>query len=578
MANYPGVTVERRTGLFNVRGQNIEVTDTPGIYSLNALGEDEVITLEYIKVQNRDVTKLIFVLDGTNLTKGLFLLDEIRALDFDCVVLLSLTDASNRSIYDEILSRRLGLNVYRNYIDKDQLKAYLSNEENYRKIPNFLKQQGTDDSLRFKSIRSLIDEVSAIKQINLSKVQESLNFITLNRYVGGITFVAVMFSFFQSVFFLAEYPMELIENLIEKLQLFVSSYTTYPILTSFIGDGLIAGVGSFVVFLPQIMLLFFFLTLLEDSGYLSRACHVIDYPLRRVGLQGRSFIPLLSSFACAIPGIMSARSIGNRKDRLLTILVAPFMSCSARLPVYTVLIGALVPTTFYRSISLTALYFLGIVGGLIVSFALNLLFRRHKSLAEASFLALELPQFRIPSLINAYYQSIERGKVFLRDAGGIILICSLLMWFLVSFPMITDAQTQIAVTPMIKDSYAGRLGAILQPLFAPLQLSWEFSIAIIASFAAREVFVSSLSTIVSVAHESSLTDTLRSQLELGTLNGGSIVGLLVFYVFSAQCMSTLAIIKRETNSYFWPIAQFVLMTIIAYGGGYVAYLLFNTLR
>ncbi|MCL4153045.1 UNVERIFIED_CONTAM: hypothetical protein GTU68_025998 [Idotea baltica] len=378
---------------------------------------------------------------------------------------------------------------------------------------------------------------------------------------------------FQAVFSLASYPMDIIDNSIVIASDFIGSFLPRGLIKSLIVDGVLAGVGSVVIFVPQIAILFLLIGILEQSGYLCRAAVLMDAFMRRVGLQGRSFIPLLSSFACAIPGIMATRAIPSYSERLLTILIAPLMSCSARLPVYTILISACVPdTSFYfislRGIVLLTLYLLGIFSAFFVA----LIFKLFVFKSKPGIFLMELPRYKIPDIKGVLLEVKDRVFVFLKDAGTVILACSILLWFLASFPLDKVEEGGI------KESYAGKVGQFMEPAIKPLGYNWEFGIALITSFAAREVFVSTLATVYNLSDDSedfkSLTTHLSNKVnnsEESGINLASIFSLLVFYVFACQCMSTLAVCYRETASYFWPSFMFLYMTVLAYGSAYVTF-------
>jgi ferrous iron transport protein B len=342
---------------------------------------------------------------------------------------------------------------------------------------------------------------------------------------------------------------------------------------SLVADGVIAGVGGVVIFLPQILVLFFFLGLLEDSGYMARAAFIMDRVMSRVGLHGKSFIPLLSSFACAIPGIMATRTIENRKDRLVTILVAPLMSCSARLPVYALMIAVLLPTgsVWEKAGILLAMYALGTV----TAFAMAWLFKKTLLRGETPMLLLELPPYRMPSVLTVTIRMLERAKIFLVRAGTVIFALSILLWALATYPKSavgTDAAVALA------NSFAGRMGHAIEPLIEPLGYDWKIGIGLIASFAAREVFVATMGIVYNLQDvdetSQSLIETIRNQVTsdgLPVFTPLVCVGLMVFYVLAMQCISTVAIVRRETNSWRWPLFQIAYMTALAYAGAFIVY-------
>jgi ferrous iron transport protein B len=426
-------------------------------------------------------------------------------------------------------------------------------------------------SARYQWINEVMRQATVQREVP-SRWSERIDEIVMHRYWGLLIFMLIMAFIFQSIYSWAAYPMELIDGVIAQLGEWVGFIIPRGSLHSLLVDGILAGVGSVLIFIPQIALLFFFIGVLEDSGYLCRAAFVMDRLMRKVGLQGRSFIPLLSSFACAIPGIMATRSIPSIADRFITILVAPLMSCSARLPVYTLLIAAFVPSYYIAGIFslqglvMFGLYALGVVGAACVAFALKRLF----FLGEPTLFVMEMPPFRMPSFRLIFRDVWDRIRIFIRSAGTVILACSVLLWFLASHPL-----SEAGSAPAVKESYAGMLGNVIEPVIRPLGFTWEIGIGIIASFAAREVFVSSLATVYNL---SDVEDTQRSLVELlqhGAKESGfstaGALSLLVFYVFACQCMSTLAVCRRETGSWRWPLLMFVYMTVLAYGAAYITF-------
>ncbi|MCC6954180.1 MAG: ferrous iron transport protein B, partial [Deltaproteobacteria bacterium] len=402
---------------------------------------------------------------------------------------------------------------------------------------------------------------------------DRLDALTTHRIWGTGIFLAVMGLMFQAIFLWAQIPMDLIDGLFVQLGDFVTNSMPPGELRSLVVDGVIAGVGSVVIFVPQIAVLFIFLGILEDTGYLSRAAYLMDRVLRAFGLQGRSFIPLLSSFACAIPGILATRTIPSWSDRMATIMVAPLMSCAARLPVYTVLIAAFIPSTLLfgfislQGMALLSMYMLGIAGACIVAWLLKLTALR----GQPALFVMEMPPFRAPSMRIVLRQTWDSVVSFLKNAGTIILACAIVLWFLASYPK----QDERSDTPPVENSYAGQIGHAIEPLIRPLGYNWEVGVALLASFAAREVFVSSLATVYSLEAEddssASLVQRLQEKRSKGEFSTLSAVSLMVFYVFACQCMSTLAVCRRETGSWGWTAFMFVYMTSLAYVSALAVY-------
>lgn len=596
VANYPGVTVEKKEG--NLTNSNIKVLDLPGIYSISGQSEDERVAEAELKKAKEDDSIIVTVLDATNLERNLFLVSELMDLGLRLIVVLNMLDIAKKdglSIKEMVLQREIGVPVIsvsakdKNTIkplkelilscvtciefDKCKPSSWISDGEKLAK-QNTLEDKGRIAELRYKWIESLLSK-SLVKSDKHQKPKtELIDKVVLHPVLGFVFFVIVMTALFQAVFLFASYPMDLIDASINSLGNFVSKLLPTGIVKSLVVDGIIAGVGSVVIFVPQIAILFFLIGILEQSGYLSRAAVLMDAFMRRVGLQGRSFIPLLSSFACAIPGIMSTRSIPSYSERLLTILVAPLMSCSARLPVYTILISISIPDKSYyfislRGLVLLGLYLLGVFGAFICAWIFKLFVFKNKP----GIFLMELPRYKSPNIGSILLEVKDRVLIFLKDAGTVILACSIVLWFLAAFPK--DQVGQYG----IRESYAGQIGRKIEPVIKPLGFNWEIGIALLTSFAAREVFVSTLGTVYNLNDDNddfkSLTSHLREKVD-GTQKNSEFTiatafSLLVFYVFACQCMSTLAVCYRETASYFWPAFMFVYMTVLAYFGAFLTF-------
>ena len=435
-----------------------------------------------------------------------------------------------------------------------------------------------EPGLRYRRIDDICSE--AINQDkNRISFSEKIDRVLTHKIAGPIIFVLIFGAIFQSIFAWAQIPMDAIEQFIGWLGDRTAELIPDGILQDLLINGVIAGVGAILVFLPQIMFLFFFLSLLEDTGYMARAAFIMDRFMRGAGLSGRSVIPLLSSFACAIPGIMATRTINNSRDRLITIMIAPFMSCSARLPVYALMIGAFIPNMIILGIFtlpglvLLSMYMLGITGAIVVAMIMK---RFMKGSNRRTIFVMELPPYRVPSLKWTSLQMYERARIFVTDAGKIILAISIVLWFLASFP---KPETEMSSTQAIKQSYAGQLGKVIEPVIEPLGFDWKMGIGLITSFAAREVMVSTIATIYNVEGEDensqSLRETLRNERDpetgLPVYTPLVAISLMVFFVFACQCMSTVAIVKRETNSWKWPVIMVVYMTVTAYAASLVVY-------
>ena len=465
---------------------------------------------------------------------------------------------------------------------------------------NPTKTQATEILQRYSRIKHIMQvAVSEPDPLQQTILTDKLDNVLLHRKWGYLILLAVLFILFQSVFYLAQYPMTWIEMFFSSFSSSLSRSLPDAWWSDLLINGLLAGLSGILIFVPQIMILFGLITLLEDTGYMARISFLTDRLMRSVGLNGKSVMPLISGFACAVPAIMSARNIENRKERLLTILITPLMSCSARLPIYTILIGLVIPNTYLlglfsvQALVMMGLYLLGLVMALLVSFIAKWFIR----INERSFFILELPTYRAPRLNNVLQTMVNKAKIFVTDAGKIIMVISLILWALSSFgppsrmnaaeenyktavaqhPAAADSLQVVLNTAKLENSYAGILGRSIEPAIQPLGYDWRIGIALITSFAAREVFVGTMATLYSVGEDDQgllLRDKLRSAKKedgtpLFTMATG--ISLMLFYLFAMQCMSTLAITRRETKSWKWPVIQFTYMTTIAYIMSFIAY-------
>lgn len=559
VANYAGVTVERKVGTFTLpSGRGVRVLDLPGTYSLNATSPDEEITRDVVMgkiAEEQEQDAILCIVDATNLKLHLGLVLEVIAQGKPILLVLNMMDEARRrgmQINTQKLSQRLGVPVIETVAVRnagienlmtalDQKKFRISDTElsdvhlsgtNHEKVEQILKD----------AVHSVDEE---------DKRTDFLDKIFLHPVLGLLSLAIMMFVVFQAVFAWAAPVMTLIEDLFGWLGGFVGSFISHPLLNSLVVDGVIAGAGGVVVFLPQILILFFFILVLEESGYLPRAAFLLDKLMFKAGLSGRAFIPLLSSFACAVPGIMATRSISDPRDRLTTIFVAPLMTCSARLPVYALLIAAFIPSTTVwgmfnlQGLVLFALYMSGIVSALIVATVLKF-FQKDKS---EHALLMELPSYRIPDVKSIWIGLLDRAKIFLKRVGGIIFALSILLWFLCTFP-----QPPVGGTlPAIDYSFAGMLGHLMQPIFAPLGFNWQICIALIPAMAAREVLVASLGVVyaLSATDEDAVSQGLSQLISQGDLSWSLATGLslLVWFVYAPHCLATLATVKRETGSW-----------------------------
>ncbi|PSM13152.1 ferrous iron transporter B [Stenotrophomonas maltophilia] len=575
VANYTGVTVERKEGRLRApSGREFAVLDLPGAYSLQPASLDEAITRDlcrgfYPGEAAPDV--LLCVIDATNLRLHLRFALELRELGKPMVVALNMVDAAQRrgiQVDVAALERELGVPVVETVaVRKQGAKALVERLD--AMVPHLdAPVPGPEGGIDYHAKVRQILSVAVRMPARTAKIDDALDRWLLHPVFGLISLAVVMFLIFQAVYAWATPLMDGIEAGFAWLGQFVGSVLPEGPLASLLTDGIIAGVGGVVVFLPQILILFFFILVLEESGYLPRAAFLLDRMMAAAGLSGRSFIPLLSSFACAVPGIMSTRSIQDPRDRLATILVAPLMTCSARLPVYALLIGAFIPQKTVwgvfnqQGLVLFGLYAAGILSALAMSWIMKK-WRRDKSEHP---LMLELPSYRLPHVRDLAVGLYERGMIFLKRVGGIILALTILLWVLLSFP----AAPAGATMPAIDYSYAGQIGHAMAVFFAPLGFNWQICIALIPGLAAREVAVSSLATVYAL---SAADDDAASQALTPLISDGwslaTALSLLVWYIYAPMCISTLATIKRETNSW----KQMAFAAFYLFAAAYVAALI-----
>ncbi|TLZ24621.1 MAG: ferrous iron transporter B [Gammaproteobacteria bacterium] len=587
VANYPGVTVERKEGrLTGPRtGRSFRVVDLPGAYSLEPATLDEAIARDV--VLGRHATEpapdlLVCVVDATNLRLSLRLVLELKRLGRPMIVALNMSDLAAQRGYTldrAALERSLGVPVVPTVaVRAGGERALIEALDSYRFPPATLDgtaalgvepspaASAADIEATQREVRRVLNEAGYRVPARL-RMLSRLDAVVLNPVAGPALLAVVLFLMFQAVFTWAKAPQNLINTGVQWLNAALGGVLPQGPLRGLLLDGVIAGTGSVLVFLPQILILFLFILALEDSGYLPRAAFMLDRLMGRVGLSGRAFIPLLSSFACAIPGIMAARTIPSSRDRLATIMIAPLMTCSARLPVYALLIGAFIPQRAVgifnlRGLVLFALYLAGVASALLVAFVL----KRTVMRGEYRPLLLELPEYRWPHLENLALGLWERTRIFLTRVGTIILSLMVVLWFLASFP----APPAGATGPAIQYSVAGFLGRGLEYLFAPIGFNWQISIALVPGLAAREVAVSALGTVYAMSGAKDVAGALAPVIAQGwSIATG--LSLLAWYVFAPQCLSTLAVVKRETNSWRYPLYMAAYLFALAYLGAFVTY-------
>lgn len=662
VGNYAGVTVERKIGTFKAKGELFTVIDLPGAYSLYPKSEDERIACQILyNKQHEDYPDIVIVVaDATNLKRHLLLCTQIIDLGFPTVLALNMIDLlATQGIHLDIdeLSRRLGIPVIpisalKNQgietlketlikpIDKvknpifsipdevkpiiEQIKAqYTLNNDylafHYLVQPHHIQELSDNDR---EKIQSLLSQESVVlmgketlarlewidRQLCTclkenppkTSLEQKIDRILTHKIWGYCIFLCILFVIFQAIFTWAEYPMNAIETAFEWINAQFSKYLPKSKLTEILTDGIMAGLAGVVVFVPQIAFLFFFMAILEDTGYMSRVVFLMDKIMRKFGLSGKSVVPMLGGMACAVPSIMATRTIENPKERLITILVTPLMSCSARIPVYTLLINLFVPSKMFlgifnaRGIVMMGMYILGILTALIVAFILKKVLKN----TEKGFFIMEMPLYRKPRWKNIGIIIWIQVKTFLWDAGKIIVAISIVLWFLANhggntFHSIKNQQTcekidndslkkeceRIQKKQLLETSYAGQAGKWIEPVIRPMGLDWKMGIALITSFAAREVFVGTMATIYSLeSAEDNLTDLQKvMQKEINPItkktqyNLANGIALMLYYAFAMQCMSTLAIIKKETHSWKWTLISLAYMMGLAYLVATIAY-------
>lgn len=680
--NFPGVTVDKKTAnvKYKTGGKDFEFryTDLPGTYSLYPKSlDEEVATRVLTEPGNADYPDLVVVVaDATNLKRSLFLAGQIIDLNMPCVLVLNMMDEAEKAgfhIDTDRLANRLGVRVigvsarekkgidaleeilageitepaYR-FIDPssiavaavklikgddERMKEYQALHKAHRLFETDPEWRQKLDSVGFAPSAAQAEEsllrysiigqhlaVCTGEKVKRPPLTKKLDRLLTHRVGGYVIFLLLMTAVFQSIFYLAKWPMEWIESGFAMLQGWCSAHLPAGMLTDLFVNGILAGLSGVVVFIPQIALLFFFIALLEDSGYMARVSFIMDRLMRRVGLHGRSVVPLISGMACAVPAIMSTRTISNWKERIITIMVTPLMSCSARLPVYTLLISLVIPDRMVggifhlQGLVLMGLYLLGFFMAIISSWVISKIVK----VRERSWFIMELPVYRMPKWSNVFYTIYEKVKVFLFDAGKVILAISVVLWVLASFgpgQEFQNVQTHIASleqktqqlglnqlpdtmtvaqladwkaaltaekkhfeSKKLELSYAGHLGKIIEPAIRPLGYDWKMGISLITSLAAREVFVGTMATIYGAGDEENV-EPIRERMrkekdpETGkpvyTLAAG--LSLMIFYAFAMQCMSTIAVVKRETKSWKWPLIQFTYMGVLAWVASFVVF-------
>jgi ferrous iron transport protein B len=579
VANYPGVTVEQRMGLMaGVGREDLTLIDLPGIYSLTPYSEDARVAVDVLRGKMPGTPKpdaVLLVLDALHLTRQLMLAAPVLALGLPTLVLLNMSDlmkARGGKIDTLELARELNAPVA-------QISA--THGTGMDAVPLFLNQPGNGAAAQPLTLPVLGNAASAhtwAAQVSrrtgyrapLSvEGSRKIDNLLLHRIWGPLLFLMVVVGVFEVVFAIGQPLSDGFGEILAQMGNLARPLLPAGWLQSLVLDGVWKGIASVLVFLPQILLLFLFIGILEDTGYLARAALIADRAMRSIGLNGKAFIPLLSAYACAVPAIMATRTIENRRDRLATILVTPFMTCSARLPVYLLLIAAFIPNIYYldgflglRTIVMLSLY----VAGFVAAFATARLLKSSILRSSETPFILELPQYRMPTLRSLTLRLVDRARIFLRQAGTIILLVTLALWVLAHLPVIQTAGGALAA-PELAHSLIGRLGHFIEPVIAPLGFNWEIGIGLLSSVLAREVMVSTMGTLYG-ADPSTQALSLQTALHHDITLGGALA-LMIFFAFAMQCTSTMAVVRRETNSWKWPALQFAYMLALAYGAAFV---------
>ena len=573
VANFPGVTVEERRGRARLEGdREVVLVDLPGVYSLSPHSEDERVTHDVLKGEMEGMAKpdaVLLILDSTNLNRHLVLAAPILALGLPTLVVLNMADElSSRggAVDAEALATRLGVPVALISASKgeglEMVREFLSGAVG---VPASLDLPVLADIPKCRQWAVAMGDEARYAAPAPPVWTRRLDAVFLHPVAGPLIFLAVVVAVFQTIFSAARPLMDAMDYAVSASGAWLSGLLPASLFKSLLLEGVWGGVGSVVIFLPQILLLFLFIGLLEDSGYLARAALIADRTMRKAGLQGKSFLPLLSAYACAVPAVLAARTIENKRDRIATILIAPFMTCSARLPVYTLIIAAFLPERPLlgpflgtRAAAMLGLYLLGF----LAAFGTARLLKSSVLKSDGAPFLLEMPPYRRPTLRQIGLRMYDRAKIFLRRAGTVILGVAIVLWILAHLPLSGGKMPEIA------NSVAGTIGRAIEPFVRPLGFDWRIGIGIVMSLAAREVIVGTLGTLYGMDPKAG-SEGLQAALRHDLTAGGA-VALLVFFAFAMQCLSTVAVVRRETGGWRWPAIQFAYMGLLAYSGAYVA--------
>ncbi|QOR73253.1 ferrous iron transport protein B [Cruoricaptor ignavus] len=619
--NYAGVTVASLSGNYTYRNQEVQVVDLPGAYSIYPSAEDDAVFARYLFENQENYSGIVYIIEALNLKRGLLLFQQLQDLGLPLLVVINQTDEAEKrgiTIDLQLLSEKLGVKVLgmnaKAQQGIDALKEAIHRQEfsisekpqfeipaehtfakNYNEWAEFASGTNLPKNLsarrlqtqetvrRYQNIEKFLPEVYHQKPDAKELLTEKLDKILVHPVLGYIIFGIVLLMLFQAVFWMAEFPMSWIEDGFSWLSAVAHQNLPEGPLNSLVSNGIIPGIGGIVVFAPQIGILMFFLYLLEDSGYMARAVFLMDRFLRPFGLNGKSVVPLVSGTACAIPAIMAARNIENAKERLITVLVTPFMTCSARLPIYTTIITLVIPSgdflgIRYDALALLAMYILGFLAAIFSAFILDKIIKTGKK----SFLVMDLPTYKMPMFWKDFKLMLARVWEFINGAGRIIFFISIIIWFFSFIGPKTEPQQKFVATDVeMQDSYLAKAGQIIEPAIKPLGYDWKIGVGILTSFVAREVFVGTMSTLYSLEEDAPETkliekmhaDTWPSGEKIYSLATG--LSILVFYAFAMQCASTVAIVYRETQSWKWTAGQMLGMTALAYIAAFLVYQIFK---
>ena len=578
VANYPGVTVEQRMGLMAGIGRDdLTLIDLPGIYSLTPYSEDARVAVDVLRGKMPGTPKpdaILLVLDSQHLTRQLMLAAPVLAVGLPTLVLLNMSDLmeSRGGRIDTLqLARELGAPVAQISAVRgtgiDAVPLFL-NRQKFREATQPLELPVLGNAASTHTWAAQVSRRTGYHAPLSAQNTRKIDNILLHRIWGPLLFLLVVIAVFEVVFAVGQPLSDGFQDVLTSIGNLARPLIPSGWLQSLLLDGLWKGIAAVLVFLPQILLLFLFIGILEDTGYLARAALIADRVMRSIGLNGKAFIPLLSAYACAVPAIMATRTIENKRDRLATILVTPFMTCSARLPVYLLLIAAFIPNAFYLDglIGLRTLVMLGLyLAGFVAAFTTARLLKSSILKSSDTPFILELPQYRMPTLRSLALRLMDRAHIFLRNAGTIIVAVTLVLWVLAHLPLLHTASGTFT-GPQLANSLIGRLGHFIEPVIAPLGFNWKIGIGLLSSIAAREVMVSTMGTLYG-ADPSTQALNLQTALHRDMTMGGALA-LMIFFAFAMQCTSTMAVVKRETNSWKWPAVQFLYMLVLAYGAAF----------